>query len=317
MKKILVSKKKGKYYSKDIMMLEPKNMKPLANPRSMDIINLISKEPMYPAEIAKKLRIYPQKVYYYINQLKKIGVVEVKKEKYINGANAKFYGLKCNAFGTEIENNDKEISELRIMDGKMINFFKPIIKGHNFNGRIVVGAPTSHGPFNSFARDGHYSAYLGLFLGQFVRLPKNFVVSLDIDTKSEKMYKDNMIVIGGPGVNVISYDLNKKLPYFFNIQSSKYGFLMGGIVSKKTREVYNNETIGIIQKIKNPWNAKSSIIYIAGMKAIGTKACILGITRFYKNILKTYENQDEWGVLLKGFDKDGDGKIDFVEVIEN
>ena len=256
-------------------------------------------------------------MYYYINKLKKIGIVSIKKQEEINGATANFYGLEYSAFGIDVGNNEEEISELRIMDKKMIDFFSPIIQGNRFKGIIVVGCPTQHGPFNAFARDGHYSTYLGFFLGQYVKLPENFAVKLDIDVKSEKAEKQNMIVIGGPGVNVISYELNKKFPYFFNIKSSKYGYLMGGIVSKKTGEVYNDDNIGVIQKIKNPWEKSKEIIMIAGKKAIGTKACILGITKFYKEILKTYNNQKEWGVLIKGLDKDGDGKIDAVEVIED
>ena len=80
--------------------------------------------------------------------------------------------------------------------------------------------------------------------------PKTFSVKLDTDVKAEKVLKNNMILVGGPGVNIVTYDCNKKFPYFFNVQSSKYGFLMGGIVSKKTGEVYGDDNVGVIEKIK-------------------------------------------------------------------
>ncbi len=314
MKKMLVSKKEGKHYSKDILMLKPSELKPLTNSRSMKIVELISKSPMYPAQIAKKLGMYIQKVYYYINQLEKEGIIEVKKEEVIKGGKAKFYGLSHGAFGIDIGGEEREISEIKPMDPKLTKFFSPMIKNSVFDGKIIVGSPEPHGPFNTGARDGHYAIQLGFFMGQYMATDK-FSVNLDVDVKNENNLKDNLIIIGGPGVNILGYEFNKKFPYFFNIQSSKYGFLMGGVVSKKTNEVFTDDNIGVIQKIKNPLDSSKSIIILAGKKAIGTKACIIALTKGYKKIMNKY-NGGDFGILIRGLDLDGDGKIDSIEVIE-
>jgi len=50
---------------------------------------------------------------------------------------------------------------------------------------------------------------------------------------------------------------------------------------------------------------------------VGTKACILGLTKYHKELLKNYDGEKEWGVLIRGLDKDGDGKVDAIEVIED
>jgi DNA-binding CsgD family transcriptional regulator len=315
MKKTLVTRRKGKSYAKDILMLKPSELKPLTNSRSIRIIQLLSNGPMYPAQIAKKLNMYIQKVYYYINKLEKEGIVEIKKEEIIKGGKAKFYGLNYGAFGIEVGDDEREITELKMMDEGLTNFFSPMIKNNVFDGKIVVGSPNPHGPFNTGSRDGHYAVQLAFFMGQYMQ-PKDFPVRLDIDVKAEKGMRENMVIIGGPGVNIISYDCNKKFPYFFNVQSSKYGFLMGGIVSKKTKEVYTDDNVGVIQKIPNPWDSSKSIIMIAGKKAIGTKSGIIALTRGHGKLLSNYSG-GEFGLLIRGLDLDGDGKVDSVEVIED
>ncbi|MEM2083972.1 MAG: hypothetical protein QXV10_05610, partial [Nitrososphaerota archaeon] len=62
MKKTLITKEKGKYLAKDILIIDdPIKLKALANPRSWKILKLLSEKPMYPNEIAKAMDIYPQK----------------------------------------------------------------------------------------------------------------------------------------------------------------------------------------------------------------------------------------------------------------
>ncbi len=313
--KLLVTKKGKKYYAKGILLLNPTELKPLTNKKSMNIIKLLSKEPMYPAQIAKKLGMYIQKAYYYISQLEKNGIIKVVKEEMVKGGNAKYYGLNYSAFGIDIGGEEEEISNIETMEKNLAGFLGKMLNGNSFEGNIVVGSPKPHGPFNTGARDGHYAVHLGFFLGKYCS-PKEFSVMLDIDAKAEKKLKNNLILVGGPGVNVVSYACNKKFPYFFNIKSSKYGYLMGGIVSKKTGEVYNDDNIGVIQKIKNPWEKSKEIIMIAGKKAIGTKAGIIALTKGYKKIFRDYRG-GEYGTLIRGLDLDGDGKVDSIEVVED
>lgn len=315
MKKWLVWEKEGKSYAKEITILRPGQLKAIANERGVQILKLLAKKPMYPAEIAKKLGLYPQKVYYHVRRLERAGFLRVVGEKRIKGGAAKLYALRCGAFGVEMNGDEEEIGKVKVMDEKLMKFFGPLVEGRRLNGLIVVGSPLPHGPFRTGARDGHYSAQLTLFLGQFLD-HDNFCVRLDVDVKAEGLLGENLILIGGPGVNSVSYEVNKKLPYFFNIKSSKYGYLLGGIVSKRTGEVYNEDLIGVVERIRNPWNKRRVIVLIAGNKAVGTKAGIIGLTRYYKGLLKGFKGEEEWGVLVRGLDADGDGKVDQIEVVE-
>lgn len=311
----MVSERGGKSYAKEIMILRPKQLKAIANERSIQILKLLAKRAMYPAEIAKKLKLYPQKVYYHVRRLERAGFLKVVGEKKIKGGTAKLYALKCGAFGVEMNGEEEEIGKVKVMDEKLLRFFGPLIERRRLNGLIVVGSPLPHGPFRTGARDGHYSAQLALFLGQFLD-HDNFCVRLDVDVKAEGLLRENLILIGGPGVNSVSYEINRKLPYFFNIKSSKYGYLLGGIVSRRTGETYNEDLIGVVERIRNPWDKRKVIVLIAGNKAVGTKAGILGLTKFYKELLKGFKGEEEWGVLIRGLDVDGDGKVDQIEVVE-
>ena len=46
--------------------------------------------------------------------------------------------------------------------------------------------------------------------------------------------------------------------------------------------------MGVIARIPNPWNKKKSVIVLAGNKAVGTKACVLAITKFWEKTLKNF-----------------------------
>lgn len=62
-------------------------------------------------------------------------------------------------------------------------------------------------------------------------------------------------------------------------------------------------------------NAKR-VIVLAGNKAVGTKACVLALTNFWKETLKSYKGEDTFARVIQGFDLDGDGKVDSIEVLE-
>ena len=155
-----------------------------------------------------------------------------------------------------------------------------------FDGKIVVGSPQPHGPFKTSARDGHYAAHLALFMGQFAKMPTEFAVKLDVDVKVEKEEKNNLILVGGPGTNLLTQEINEYLPIKFIMQSSEQGFLLGGLTSKITGRTYTSDGAGVIAKIINPWDKTKRIIVIAGNKAVGTKACVLALTNFWKKTLQ-------------------------------
>jgi DNA-binding Lrp family transcriptional regulator len=272
---------------------------------------------MYPMEIARKLKVHEQKVYYHIRKLAKAGAIKVVREEEKKGATAKYYSASFPAFGVELPSGLQKTISIPIPDERIKRFLTPFLgKKGRFDGKIVVGSPDPHGPFKARARDGHYASYLALFLGQFVELPEEFVVKLDVDVKAEKEVENNMILVGGPGTNLITQEVNEFLPIRFNMMPSEHGFLLGGLVSEKTGNAYTADAIGVIARIVNPWNEEKRIIVLAGNKAVGTKACVLALTRFYKETLRKFSDKETFATVIQGFDLDGDGKVDSIEVLE-
>jgi Ca2+-binding EF-hand superfamily protein len=72
----------------------------------------------------------------------------------------------------------------------------------------------------------------------------------------------------------------------------------------------------VVAKIANPWDSSKRIIVVAGNKAVGTKACVLALTNFWEKTLKNYNGQEPFAKVIQGFDLDGDGKVDSIEVLE-
>jgi DNA-binding transcriptional ArsR family regulator len=319
-KKLLLQEENRIQKVKEIAVVEdPEKLKMVLNRLSWKILMMLSEREMYPLEIAKKLDIHEQKIYYHIRKLAKAGAITVTREEKKKGATAKYYKAVSSAFGIELPQGYKPIHRLSLVDvnEQIRKFFKEFIKKEGaFDGKIVVGSPTPHGPFKTSARDGHYASHLTFFLGQFTKMPEDFAIKLDVDVKAEKEEKNNLILVGGPGTNLLTQELNEYLPIRFNMQSSEQGFLFGGLASRKTSNVYTADTMGLIAKIVNPWDKAKRVIVLAGNKAVGTKACVLALTNFWKKTLKKYNGEDTFATVIQGFDLDGDGKVDSIEILE-
>lgn len=318
-KKLLLQDNGKTQEVKEIHMLtDSQKLKMMLGSLSWKILTLLSKKDMYPLEVAKELGIHEQKVYYHIRKLCKAGAIAVVREEKKKGATARYYRTVSPAFGIEFPAGYKPIQNLCTLSvgDQLQGFFKEIISEGIFDGKIVVGSPQPHGPFKTSARDGHYAAHLALFLGQFTKMPSEFAVKLDVDVKAEKEEKNNLILVGGPGTNLLTQEINEYLPIKFIMQSSPQGFMLGGLSSKKTGQVFTSDLTGVIAKIVNPWDPSKRIIVLAGNKAVGTKACVIALTNFWKTTLQKYKGEETFAVAIQGFDLDGDGKVDSIEVRE-
>lgn len=300
------------------LQTNPQNLKMILGELSWKILTLLAKKEMYPLEVAKHLGMHEQKIYYHIRKLERAGAITIAREENKKGATAKYYKPASPAFGIEFEGGYTPITNLCLPDvnQQLQEFFKEFLTEGIFDGKIVVGSPLAHGPFKTSARDGHYAAHLALFLGQFAKMPSEFAVKLDVDVKAEKEEKNNLILVGGPGTNLLTQEINEHLPIKFIMQSSQQGFLLGGLSSTKTGQVYTSDVSGLVAKIVNPWDHSKRIVVLAGNKAVGTKACVIALTNLWKKSLEKYKGQDTFAVVIVGFDLDGDGKVDSIEVRE-
>ncbi len=319
-KKLLLQDEGNSQKVKEIcMMNDAQKLKMILGKLSWQILTLLSEKEMYPLEIARQLNTHEQKIYYHVRKLERAGAIALTREEKRKGATAKYYKTVSPAFGVEFPHGYRRTQRpsLISVSGQLQSFFKEFIDRDGvFDGKIVVGCPNPHGPFKTSARDGHYAAHLAFFLGQFVKNPEEFAIKLDTDVKAEKEEKNNLILVGGPGTNLLTQEINEHLPVHFNMQSSENGFLLGGMVSQQTARVYTMDTAGMVAKIENPWDPSKRIIVIAGNKAVGTKACVLALTNYWRKTLQKYNEIEDFAAIIQGFDLDGDGKVDSIEVSE-
>jgi DNA-binding transcriptional ArsR family regulator len=151
-KKLLLSREPNYYEVKDIAILDrPDRLKTVANKLSWQILRLISEREMYPIEIAKKLGVHEQKVYYHIRKLAEAGMIRKVREEEKKGAIARYYQTACPAFGVELPYGNRRTTAFSApeMDEKLKQFFSPFLTNTVFDGKIVVGSPDPHGPFKS------------------------------------------------------------------------------------------------------------------------------------------------------------------------
>ncbi len=318
-KKLLLQAQDKTQTIKEISITENnQKLKMILGNLSWKILTMLQEKEMYPLEIAKQLHMQEQKVYYHIRKLAQAGAIKVVHEEKKKGPTAKYYRTVSPAFGIEFPGGYKPIKNLcpPSLSEDLAGFFGEFLKDGTFDGKIVVGSPQPHGPFKTSARDGHYAAHLALFLGQFAKLPEEFAVKLDVDVKAEKEEKNNLILVGGPGTNLITQEINDYLPIKFIMQSSEHGFLLGGLSSQKTGQTYLSDMSGLVAKIVNPWDKSKRIVVLAGNKAVGTKACVIALANFWKKTLEKYKDEDTFAVVITGYDLDGDGKVDSIEVRE-
>jgi predicted transcriptional regulator len=303
------------------MFESEKKMRILANPIAWKILESISEKPKYAAQISKELNIYEQSAYYYIRKLISIGAIREYGTDFVRGGTAKLYECSSPSFGIEMPWGEKRSTkrniESKINQANHVNntiakkFLKEFINNENlFDGLVIVGSPNPHGIFKTSARDGHYAIQLAFFLGNICNLPESFIVKLDEDAKAEKELEDNnLIIIGGPGTNIVSAEFNRYLPIKFN--DTNY---WSGLVDSEGK-LYHLDNLGIIAKIKNPFNKSKNIILIAGVRSIGTKSAVIAFTNFSKKMFNEYTgNEDQFGAIVQGYDMNSDGKIDYVDI---
>ncbi len=288
----------------------PDEFRPAFGKVGQKILTALASGPAYPAAIARRLGTHHQTVYYHMRRLEKAGLVTRVKSEVIRGGEANLFALSTDGYAVEFGVKGEQLPAFPASARSKAfgRFFKEFVSDGRLDGWIVVGSPVPHGSGGTQARDGHYAVQLGFAIGQFVRLPERFPVKLDVDIKSEKLEGSNLIVVGGPRTNLISVELNQHLPVKF-----RQGGFWGPIVDDQGRE-YGSELDCLVVKRSNPWNPDKTVVLAAGLSGAGTKAAIIGICNFADSLFQKYRG-DDFACVLRGVDKDGDGKVDSVDLL--
>tara|TARA_Y100000310_G_scaffold342283_1_gene444842 strand:- start:2797 stop:3762 length:966 start_codon:yes stop_codon:yes gene_type:complete len=311
----------GKGFKVPVKILEKaEELKPLASANAWKVVGLLAEKPYYPAEIAKKLNLHEQKVYYYIKQLKKAGIIEVKKTEEKQGALAKYYALVDSAFALvpnlkKIERAKESVffqGKEKKLDKQLEEFMTPFIHNGKLNCKIVIGSPDPHGPLKARARDGHLAVELAAFIGSLVESFEFPLVFLDTQVSSLDSLDENLIVVGGPITNKLCEELNEHLPIKFSPNGGHYL-----IKSELSGNDYNEDAIGVIEKVEHPFFKNKKILLVAGNRNAGTKAAIISLIKNIEAIIQGNTNKESVEAkVVEGLDLDGDGQIDNVEIKE-
>ncbi|MBI4052852.1 MAG: S-layer protein [Candidatus Diapherotrites archaeon] len=291
-------------------------IRPLASDSAWKIYSELVKKPAYPAELAKKLGMPEQKAYYYINQLKKSGLVSVQKTQEKQGALAKFFSADFGAVsivtpdaGGEkqaIEGREKEVPK------EIAEFLEPFIHKGVFSAKIIIGSPDPHGPLKARARDSHLAVELAAILGSYASKIKYPFVLLDTMVESLEKLDSNAIIVGGPITNKICQEINDRLPVKFVQSNGPWG-----IESSASEKTYTEDATGIIVKAPHPFFGDKRILLIAGNRNAGTKAAVVAMAKSVEKIAKpNLFNERIHAKVVEGLDLDGDGQIDAAEIKE-
>ena len=301
----VIDKQKNEVYSLPAKEISADVAGAVSSELARKILNLLAKEPMYPIDIAKALKMHEQKIYYHIRNLEKAGIIKVVRKETKQGATANFYSLTEPAFVIRFKDFEttSKIGQIR----NESEFLDPFIKDGQLNSLIIVGSPDPHGSDKARSRDGYYGMDLALFLGTFLNYVPQFNVKLDTEVRDEDL-KNNLILIGGPVVNKVVERVNQKLPIKFE---------EGNIKSAVSNETYPQDECGIIVKAKNPFNPDKSILVVAGKRFSGTRAAIIAFLKDFKKITAgNIHNQNIKAKVVEGIDLDSDGIIDDIEFRE-
>lgn len=310
--KILYDPKSQSGMAKRVVVADrPDGFRPASGKVGQKILALLSSGPKYPAEMARTLGAYPQTVYYHVGRLEKAGLIMRVRSEHIRGGEANLFALASDGYAVEFPVKGEPILSLKSAGRSKAlgRFFKEFVSTGEFDGWIVVGSPLQHGSSGTQARDGHYAVHLGFALGQFVSLPSKFPVKLDTDLRAERLLESNLVVVGGPRTNVVAEELNPHLKFRFS-QAGLWSAIADG-----EGRTYASELDCVVEKIQNPWAPTKTCIVLAGLTGAGTKAAIVGVCNFSELLFQKYRAGD-YAAVLRGADKDGDGKVDSVDLLK-
>ncbi|MBI5223089.1 S-layer protein [Candidatus Micrarchaeota archaeon] len=268
------------------------------------ILRFAAKKPVYAAEIAREMGVTIQRVYYHIRRLETAKLLVFVDYLEVNGAVAKRYKTSMNAasvvFGEEWKTHEPE------QNRAVPNYLRPFIKNEFFDGLMVLGSPDPHGKYRARASDLGMLE-LSMFLGRYATFDFP-LYRLDTQIKESELQK-SLILAGGPKVNTIVAQINDKLPVRFGVENAE-------IKSELSGRTYS-ENVGLIELVKNPNNPDSWILVIGGVNQQGTRAAVMAIVKKSREL--DLGNSYDPGVIAKvveGFDEDGDGIVDEVEIKE-
>ncbi len=293
------------FYNDTALVEDQSKIRRLIDKKAIGILDALSNKPLDMQHIIRQAKIKKKEAESLVNLMIDEGILREVR----SGSKGTLYEKVVGSLAFDVNPTLRSSSLMNIadMDSNVKRFYNTFIDNGTFNGLICVGSSDPHGEYKAIAKDTNYAVYLGMFLGRYVSLPKDFPIVLDTDVISRNLFKNDLILVGGPVTNLVTRDINNFLPVKF--------FKEEGWMLKYRDSIYGNENEGIIERIRNPYDKSKVIILISGIKNKGTLAAVLAATKFASSIFKNYQGEQTWYNIIRGYDISGKGGIDVVESV--
>ncbi len=311
MKTLFIERDGTKQKIYNSLVVNPSAMSIFKNELVGKILYELAREPAPPIDIARRLKIHEQKVYYYVRKLKDAGIIRIVGSENRFGLTAQIYDLAAPVVSAKLYDESYELVSTQgtIQDPQVVNFLSPFIKNGVMNSLIVIGEPYPHGPYGATARDGIYAIDLALYLGRHVTQfsPR---CRMDVEMGVEDL-KENLIVLGGPKINVITDRINSEMPVRF-LKDQEWA-----LFSSLSNRIYDYDFDALILRMQNPFNKKKELLLLAGKRSAALRSAIIAFTCYIDEVMKGNNHAPETiAKVVRGIDKDGDGIIDSVTFLE-
>jgi DNA-binding transcriptional ArsR family regulator len=295
----------NKVVYKSLLVDDPTSLSVLANKTALNLIKELSKKPLCAMDLARRLGLHEQKVYYNLRRLQKAGIIKLLRTEERTGGTAKIYSLVEPVISVKLADNAFLSIDTKVALRKL-DLLRPFVENGKLNAKIVFGDPYPHGKFDAGGLDGCYISDLNLFLGSFTKDVNFPAFSLDIQMR-ERDLKDNLIIVGSPKGNTITYKLNSFLPIYFDENT---GWTM---VSRITGRRYDDDFGGVVEIIENPFKKDKKIMVLAGKRTRGTMAAVLAFTKHFDEVMSgNIKDRRVIARVVHGTDSNGDGYVDDV-----
>lgn len=310
---LLLKERKSRQMLPTRIISDPRVAVAILQPMRWRILGELSKGEKCAKDLAKAFGASEQIICYHLRELEKAHLVTLERTVKRRGATAKFYRADSRAIAVlphESQTGKSAVVAIDSIAEFSSKLFGPFIANGHFNGHIVLGSPDPHGIYRSRARCGDSATDLALFIGSLLPVTRESVVRLDTEVSQSEL-SENLISLGGPRVNTVTYSMNEHLPISYELTSQSM------MISKLSGKSYSGEDEGAIQLIVNPNNPASRVLVIAGNTYLGTRAAVLAVIKYTSEIAKGNSvNQNFLARVVSGLDVNSDGLVDDVQFLE-
>jgi DNA-binding transcriptional ArsR family regulator len=307
MRSVLVEEGGEEKKAYNSVIVDPKNLGILSNELTLRIIRELAKNSGCALDLARSLGVHEQKIYYHLRKLEGAGIIKLLRNERRFGMTAKIYDVVSPVVAAKLYDAGFSFKDTRLQNLRMVKFLHPFIEKGKLNAKIVVGDPYPHGRFDTGSKSAVHLFDFAVLLGQVLNMTSYSHYTLDIHFREEDM-KGNIIVIGNPKENVIFDKLNSKIPVFFDKNDD------WSIKSTLSKKIYKDPRNGFILKWENPFNKDKSVLLFGGKRTRGLQGAMIAFTQYFKDLLEKKPSLS--GVIVEGYDKDGDANIDSVKILE-